>query len=122
MAIQRTTILRGPGTAIYNTGDDAVAIHDASGIVAELETATGDVPSSVSGTLDTIKTDQVGRIRLTPCGVLSDDILDILFPDVFRTPSIGASVFGSADVPLAVHSVAGTKVTFVNAALTKMAE
>ena len=120
MAIQRTTILRGPGTAIYNTGDDAVAIHDASGIVAELETATGDVPSSVSGTLDTIKTDQVGRIRLTPCGVLSDDILDILFPDVFRTPSIGASVFGSADVPLAVHSVAGTKVTFVNAALTKM--
>ena len=118
MAINRTNILRGPGTVIYNTGNDAQTIFDATGITADVESSSQEIPSSVSGAIDTIKTDQVGTIRLTPCGQLSDDLLALLYP--YGTPSIGARVFPDADVPLTVHSVAGTKVTFVNAALTTM--
>ena len=83
-----------------------------------MESSSQEIPSSVSGAIDTIKTDQVGTIRLTPCGQLSDDLLALLYP--YGTPTIGARVFPDADVPLTVHSVAGTKVTFVNAALTTM--
>ena len=118
MAINRTNILRGPGTVIYNTGDDAQTIFDATGITADVESSSQEIPSSVSGAIDTIKTDQVGTIRLTPCGQPSDELLALLYP--YGTPTIGARVFPDADVPLTVHSVAGTKVTFVNAALTKM--
>ena len=118
MAINRTNILRGPGTVIFNTGNDAQTIFDATGITADVESSSQEIPSSVSGAIDTIKTDQVGTIRLTPCGQLSDDLLALLYP--YGTPTIGARVFPDADVPLTVHSVAGTKVTFVNAALTTM--
>lgn len=118
MAITRTNILRGPGTVIFNTGNDAQTIFDATGITADVESSSQEIPSSVSGAIDTIKTDQVGTIRLTPCGQLSDDLLALLYP--YGTPTIGARVFPDADVPLTVHSVAGTKVTFVNAALTTM--
>lgn len=118
MAINRTTILRGPGTVIYNTGNDAQTIFDATGITAEVESSTQEIPSSVSGTIDTIKTDQIGTVKFTPCGQLSDDLLALLYP--YGNPTIGARVFADTDVPLAVHSVAGTKVNFVNAALTTM--
>lgn len=118
MAINRTNILRGPGTVIYNTGNAAQTIFDATGITADVESSSQEIPSSVSGAIDTIKTDQVGTIRLTPCGQLSDDLLALLYP--YGTPTIGARVFPDADVPLTVHSVAGTKVTFVNAAITTM--
>lgn len=118
MAIYRTNILRGPGTVIFSTGNDAQTIFDATGITADVESSSQEIPSSVSGAIDTIKTDQVGTIRLTPCGQLSDDLLALLYP--YGTPTIGARVFPDADVPLTVHSVAGTKVTFVNAALTTM--
>ena len=119
MAINRTNILRGPGTVIWNPGeDDEQTIFDASGITADVESSTQDIPSSVSGVIDRIKTDQVGTIRLTPCGQLSAGLLALLYP--YGTPTIGARVFPDADVPLTVHSVAGTKVTFVNAALTTM--
>ena len=118
MAINRTNILRGPGTVIFNTDNDAQTIFDATGITADVESSSQEIPSSVSGAIDTIKTDQVGTIRLTPCGQLSDDLLALLYP--YGTPTIGARVFPDADVPLTVHSVAGTKVTFANAALTTM--
>lgn len=113
MATDRTTIIRGPGTATFGT----VALYDAAGITADIETSSSDIVSSVSGKLDTIKMDQIGKISLTPCGQISADIIAALFPH--QSPVIGASIFGATDVALAVHSVAGTKVTFHAAALTK---
>ena len=116
MATSRTSILRGPGAVKF--GD--VVIYDASGITAEIESSTQEIPSSISGPLDTIKTDQAGSISLTPCGQVSADILAALFPH--QTPSIGASLCGSTDTPLLVHSLAGTKVTFHNAFLSGVPE
>lgn len=116
MATDRTTIIRGPGTVLL----DDLPIYDASGITAEVETDTQDIPSSVSGILNTIKTDQRGRIRFTPCGAISSELLTALFPH--QTPSIGSSLLGATDVPLTVHSVAGVKVLFHAACLTSAPE
>ena len=118
MAVTRQSIIRGPGTVTFG----GVNIFDADGITAEIESSTKDVPSSISGKLDTIKTDQIGRISLKPVGNLSEDLLAVLFPAWAQTPAIGHSLFGSADAPLAVASRAGTKVTFAAAALTQCPE
>lgn len=116
MAIRRTSIIRGPGTVVYG----GKAFFDASGISAEIESATSEIPSSISGSIATIKTDQTGKIRFTPCGQLAADLLALLYP--YGSPTVGSSVCGSADRPLVVHSLAGTKVSFVNAVLSKMPE
>lgn len=115
MATTRQSIVRGPGTVTF----DGATLYDRDGITAEIDSATQDVESSLSGKLDTIKTDQIGKVSLTPVGNLSDAILAVLYPSWVRTPVIGQSVFGATDKPLAVHSQAGVKVTFSAAALTK---
>ena len=117
-AIDRTTILRGPGSVTYG----GQTFYDADGITAEWETATGEIPSSVSGPIGTMKTDQTGKVTFTPCGQMNASLLAILFPAAYQNPTIGASVCGSEDRPLLVHSLAGTKLTFLNAILSKMPE
>lgn len=116
MATDRTTIIRGPGTILI----DSLPLHDASGITAAIETDTQEIPSSISGTLDTIKTDQRATISATPAGVISPQIIAALFPH--QTPDIGSSLLGGTDTPLTVHSQAGTKVLFHAAALTGVPE
>lgn len=116
MAIDRTTILKGPGSVTF----DGATLHDANGITAEIETPTMDVPSSISGSIDTLKTDQTGTVSFTPAGEVSVAILAALFPH--QTPVIGSSIFGAADKPIVVHSLAGTKVTFTAGALTQPPE
>ena len=117
-AIDRTTILRGPGSVTYG----GQTFYDADGITAEWETATGEIPSSVSGPIGTMKTDQTGKVTFTPCGQMNASLLAILFPAAYQNPTIGASACGATDRPLLVHSLAGTKVTFLNAILAKMPE
>ena len=113
MATQRQSIIRGPGTVTFG----GVKFYDASGITAEIDSATQQVPSSIAGNLDTIKTDQIGKVSLTPVGNLSEALIDVLFPAWLRTPEIGRSVFGTTDSPLVISSKAGQKVTFHCAAL-----
>jgi len=110
--MQRKNILAGPGAVKF----DGVVIHDADGISADINSATQDIQSSMSGKLDTIKTDQQGKVTLTPCGVVSDEILAALFPH--QTPVIGSRIFGASDTPLIVNGADGKQVLFVNAALT----
>lgn len=112
--ISRTAIVRGPGSVKF--GD--VTLYDANGISADIESASKEVPSSISGQLDTIKTDQSARISFTPCGQLSSNILTALYPH--QTPSIGSSLCGGSDTSLVVHSLAGKKLTFTNAFLSKI--
>ena len=110
--MQRQTILTGPGAAKFN----GVVIHDASGITLNIDSATQDILSSVTGKLDTIKTDQRGTVTLTPAGVVTQDILDALFPH--QSPAIGSRLFGATDTTLVIHGTDGKKVTLFNAALT----
>lgn len=118
MATTRQSIIRGPGTVTF----DGVKFYDADGISAQIDSATQDIPSSIVGKLDTIKTDQIGKITLTPVGNLSEALLGALFPAWIRTPVVGRSIFGDDDKPLVIASKAGTKVTFACAAVTKCPE
>ena len=118
MPITRQSIVRGPGTVTFK----GATLFDASGITAEIDSSTQDIMSSIAGKLDTIKTDQIGKISLTPVGNLSNTLLDVLFPAYTRTPVIGQSVFGETDSPLNIVAQAGKKVTFCSAALTKIPE
>lgn len=122
MATTRQSIINGPGTVTIGSGGSAVKIFDKDGITAEIESSTQEIPSSISGNLDTIKTDQIGRVSLTPVGNLSEALVAALFPSWAQTPVIGQSLLGSSDVPLQVHSRAGTKVVFTAAALTQCPE
>lgn len=115
MATTRQSIVRGPGTVTFNS----VKIFDSNGISAEVDSSTQDVESSISGKLDTIKTDQVAKVTLTPVGSISQALLDVFYPAFVKTPVIGQSLLGETDIPLVVSSKAGTKVTFAAAALTK---
>ena len=116
MPINRNTILRGPGTVKFG----GVTVFDANGITCEIESATQGLPSSISGEIGTIKTDQTGKISFTPCGQISAAILAAIYP--YASAAIGSSACGAADTPCVVHSVAGTKVTLVNCCVRKMPE
>lgn len=118
MATTRQSIVRGPGTVSYN----GVKLFDSSGITAEVDSATADINSSLSGKLDTIKTDQIGKISLTPVGEISNAILAVLYPDWIRNNSVGQSIFGATDTSLVISSRAGKKVTFAAAGITKVPE
>ena len=114
--MNRKNILTGPGAAKY----DGVTLHDADGINVTIDSATQDIVSSVSGPMDTIKTDQQGTVTLAPCGVLTQAILDILFPH--QNPAIGSRIFGDADKPMLVNGIDGKQVKLFNAALTGVPE
>lgn len=116
MPINRNTILRGPGTVKFG----GVTVFDANGITCEIESATQGLPSSISGEIGTIKTDQTGKISFTPCGQISAAILAALFP--YASAAIGSSACGAADTPCVVHGMSGTRVTLVNCCVRKMPE
>lgn len=116
MATSRTSIIRGPGTVVYG----GVTVFDANGITCEIESATQGLPSSISGEIGTIKTDQTGKISFTPCGQISAAILAALFP--YASAAIGSSACGAADTPCVVHGMSGTRVTLVNCCVQKMPE
>lgn len=118
MATTRQSIIRGPGTVKLGS----VKFFDQSGIGAEIDSATQDIQSSISGKLDTIKTDQIGKISLTPVGNLTTELLDVFYPEYFKKPVLGQSIFGADDTELIVSSKAGTQVKFAAAALTKCPE
>lgn len=115
MSVTRQAIIHGPGAVIWGSQ----TIHDKDGINATIESPSDEVRSSVSGKLFDLKTDQQAKITATPCGVLSADLLAVLFPAAFTTPAIGTDVFGSTDAPLVVWGKDGRKLTFHAAALTK---
>lgn len=116
MPINRNTILRGPGTVKFG----GVTVFDANGITCEIESATQGLPSSISGEIGTIKTDQTGKISFTPCGQISAAILAALYP--YASAAIGSSACGAADTPCVVHGMSGTRVTLVNCCVRKMPE
>ena len=110
----RTTIVKGAGAVKINT----VQLYSKGEIDAILDPETFAIAVSGYGELDERLADSVGKITFTPSGRLNADILAALYP--YGTPVIDASVFGVADTPTEVHSIAGQKVVFHNTAVTGM--
>ena len=112
--MQRSSLVRGPGIVIAGS-TTLVAV---GGINGDLDLGTFEVANDIQGKTDTRMKDAVGRVSFTPSGRLS--YLPVLFPAWIRTPAIGQSIFGATDVPCAVHSRAGKKLTFKASAITKI--
>jgi hypothetical protein len=93
-------------------------MFDRDSIKADIRIGTFGVPVSAFGNVDTRRQDVTGVVTFRPCGQLTAAILGALFPH--GTPNIGASLFGATDTACIVHSLAGQKVTFHAAALTRM--
>ncbi len=114
MGITRESIIRGPGAVKLGS----TQIFDKEGIDAELQKETFDIPVSAYGNVDTRFKDVLGKVTFTPCGAVTAGILAALYP--YGTPNLGADIFGSVDVPVEVHSLAGKKVLFAAGAITRM--
>lgn len=119
MALTRSSIVRGPGM-FYWGSDNPVALPSIDGINAEVDVKTIDVKTDAEGTIARRRVDVMARITQTPLGLMTQAILDILYPAAYRNPVRGTSIFGAADQPCIVHSKAGQKILFKSAALTKM--
>jgi hypothetical protein len=115
MTVDRSTILRGPGTVTRGQ-----TFFDKDNITATVMAERWDVPTSAEGVVDIRKKDQNAKISFKPCGSMTADILAALYP--YATPNIGASMFGATDTAAVVQSKAGTKITFHATALTKQPE
>lgn len=118
MGVQRDSIIKGPGLVKLGT----VVLHSKDTITSELATETEKNDSAIFGKLSSHITDQTGKTTLTPVGVITADILSLLYPAAYKTPTIGASIFGASDVACEVHSKAGQKLTWISSALTNMPE
>ena len=116
MTIARSSIIKGPGT--IQLGAAGPVFYDSDGIDADVELTTGEVKTSMHGPVDQFVDDRQGKIGFTPVGEIAAADLTALFPH--QTPVIGASLFGATDTAAIVHSLAGQKVTFHAAAVTKM--
>jgi len=112
--ITRQSIFRGPGRLTLGS----TVIDNKDGISLSQEAVTADLGSDLNAFLGTIQTDQKITAGLTPYGALSEALLAALYPAAFRTPAIGSSLFGAADVPCTIHSTAGVLVTLFSAAVT----
>jgi len=108
MAIQRSTIIRGPGAAKTGT----VTLHAAGGITCDFTVETNPIPTDLHGEIDRFVSSRHASTSLTPTGALSAGIIALLFPH--QTPEIGASFLGAADVPFMIHSKAGQLLTLKN--------
>lgn len=119
-ALARNAITRGPGCIYWNPGASQIAIPSVGGINADVDVKEVDIATDTDGPIDKRLADVEAKIVWTPVGLLTADVLGVLYPSAYRTPVIGSSVFGAADTPVLVHSTAGQKVTFAAAALTQM--
>jgi hypothetical protein len=114
MALDRTTIIRGPAvikkgsTVIYTEGDVTVT--------AEVTTTEG--ISSVVGKYDEYMDTVVHNISFKPASQATALYFAALFP--YTNPTLGASIYGAAPDDLIVWSVDGKQYTYKCAALTSM--
>lgn len=108
----RTTVVKGLGTVKVGS----IVIFSEAGITLALEKTTEPLGSDL-GPLDDHQTDQMGKLTLIPAGDVSAELLAYLFPQ--QTPTLGASLFGSSDTAVEIHTKAGQKITLHNGAVTK---
>lgn len=112
MAINRTLLLREPGKIIF----DGAHLYSQGPLTVKPVVNNASVVTAVHGTVDRARV--VDRM-FTVSGVLAGEWKDLSVLFGALAVPIGGSVFGSVDKPLVVHGRLGTKITFVNGAITK---
>lgn len=112
MAIDRSTILRGPAVVQF----DGASYFTKGDVQVDISVSTFDVATSAHGKVDQRVDDRVCRVRFTPAGEIEN--LGVTWP--YGSMVLGTSIFTGTDKPLVVHTLAGRKLTFSAAAITRM--
>jgi hypothetical protein len=119
MPIARTTIITGPAIVIFGGGTFITK--------EDIKVTTGfdmfDIATSILGKVDERVKERKAEVTITPSGEWEN--LAVLWP--YGAMALGKSIFdgasfgGSAgDRTLVIHTIAGVKLTFAAAAITKM--
>jgi hypothetical protein len=112
MAIARASIIAGPAQVTFN-GQTLFSKED---IKVSTKVQTFDVKTAGRPSMKREDNVQV-EITFTPNGVWAP-VIALINP--YASMVIGTDIFGSADVPLVIHSVDGFTYTYSAAALTKL--
>lgn len=115
MAVQRSALIRSPALITYN----GATFFGRNDLVIRHPPGWEKVNTSMYGRVDDFKKDMIIKIPLMLWGAWEN--LSILFPSMFMTPVPGTSVFGTSDIPLVVQARNSDRVTYANAALTRLA-
>lgn len=114
MSIARSALIGGPAK-IYS---QSAAIWSPDTLSLSVEPETNEVTSSLFGRMDEAEHNRVVKISpFTVFGLWQS--LAILFPSFYTNPSIGARLFGDADVPWKIWSNNGDLDTIVAGAVMK---
>jgi hypothetical protein len=113
MAIDRTTLLRGPGAITF----DGATLHSEGDIEVTIQHETFEVATSGFGVIDRRKANTMVEVTVTP---KEWDDLTKLFP--YATLQIGQSIYGATDKPLVIapREGASSGLTIANAAITSL--
>jgi hypothetical protein len=111
-----SNILIGPGYVTWNSVNLRFA---KGGLKAKFIKNLREVEAAEFGRIDSVQT----KRRITVSGRLfsSWTNLSALFPTAAFNPTIGGKLFGTANLALVVNGADGSKLTVVNAQITKMA-
>ena len=116
MPITRSQLGRGPayvtfGGAELFTRDDLVPRHSP---------VWEPVNCSLHGQIDKFKKDFTVKLGLNLFGLWSN--LTVLFPSYLMNPAVGTAIFGATDNALVILARDGSRITYANAQITKLAE
>lgn len=117
--VTRSSLLSGPGSLKFGDTNKYFA-KEAINAAINLETFQPEISTHGKGAHRI--SDATGEIKFTPSGRITAALLADLWPAAFRLPVVGSRVFPAADVPLLIHAMDGTQLTFANVAVTGMPE
>jgi len=110
----RTEILREPGHIILDAAGTPATFYSETPITVEMVEGVVDLPSSMFGSLDKIPVGRLVKIKFLP-QQFSLGAAQRLFP--FAALARGASIVGSTDKTLDIHTISGKRVRIPNAFL-----
>jgi len=111
-----TNLHRGPGTLTYGSQK----LHSQEKISADVKVETWRPKVSTHGEGAPRISDATGEISFTPSGIITQAIIDLLYPAALRNPTPGLRLFPASDVALLIHGIDTYKVQFTRAALHNM--
>jgi hypothetical protein len=111
-----SNIIIGPGYATWNSGN--FRFGD-GGIKAKFVKNLRDITAEEFGRFDSVET----KRRITVTGKLWSgwENLSLVLPSAATTPTIGSKLFGTGNLPLVINGQDGSRLTVVNAQITKLA-
>jgi len=116
MAVSRAALIRGPAIVTWN----GATIFSAGDIVPRHAPVWNPVQPRMYGAVDRVRRARGIRSPMGLGGAWEN--LRVLVPTALLNPTIGASLYGTSDVPLTITARNGDKITYHNAQITRLAD